>query len=138
MNETTLGTGEREEHLAHEAEEDMLHTEHMREEDELHREHIQEEEALHEAHEHEEDEAHEREEEREHHTLVRITVDETTVEVERGTYTVAALKGFGNVAQGYNLLREIDGKLALLADDASVAIEGSEVFISRVKSGGSA
>ena len=130
MNESTLGTGEREEHLAHEAEEDMLHTEHMREEEELHREHVQEEEALH--------EAHEREEEREHHSLVRVTVDDTTVEVERGTYTVAAIKGFGNVAQGYNLLREIDGKLVLLADDASVAIEACEVFISRVKSGGSA
>ena len=136
------------EHHDHQQEERELHEEHEREEAVLHQAHEQieaelhkAEEKLHQAHVREEEvlhQAHEREEENDGHCeLVQITIDSTSVEVERGIYTVARIKDLGGVPQAYNLLEERSGQLVLLADDASVAIKGCEVFHSRVKSGGS-
>lgn len=138
---------ENDEHCEHQREEQALHEAHVREEEmldeanerveaelhraeeEQHQRHVREEEELH--------TAHEREEQESHTDLVKININDVTVEVQRGIYSVAAIKTLGNVAQGYNLLKEVDGKLMLEADDASVTIKGCEVFVSRVKSGAS-
>lgn len=68
---------------------------------------------------------------------VTITIDDKSVQIERGSYTVEQIKEFGKVDLAYNLLKEVNGKLVPIPDNASVGIQGGEIFHSRVKSGGS-
>ena len=69
--------------------------------------------------------------------LLIITVDNTDREIERGKYVVSDLKAKVGVAENYDLDQLIHGKFETLADTAEVKINGKEIFVSHVRTGGS-
>lgn len=68
---------------------------------------------------------------------VIIYVNNTEVHLHRGRYDVATLKRLSSVPLADDLDELVDNKLKPIPDDATVQIEGCEVFISHVKDGGS-
>lgn len=67
--------------------------------------------------------------------VVTIFVDGNPVELHRGVTSVAEIKQLAGLRDGYQLSQDIDGNLTLLADNASVDIQGCEVFESTPPSG---
>lgn len=68
---------------------------------------------------------------------VKIEVDNHPEHVAPGTYVVSEFKALIGVPTDKDLDQVIDGNLTTLADDASVTIQGNEVFFSHVRHGGS-
>jgi hypothetical protein len=69
---------------------------------------------------------------------VQITINGVSRVIHRGRRTVIEIKTIGEVPSADELEQLIDGKLTPLADDGAVTIKGGEVFMSHVRSGGSA
>lgn len=69
--------------------------------------------------------------------LVTITVDNKELEIEKGKYIVADLKAKVGVPENYDLDQLIHGKFETLPDTAEVKINGKEIFVSHVRTGGS-
>jgi hypothetical protein len=68
--------------------------------------------------------------------LVVVIVDGHRHEVKAGRYVVAEFKRLTSVPAAKELDEVVDGKLTPLADDATIKIEGHEVFISHERTGG--
>ena len=68
---------------------------------------------------------------------VTIYVDNKEVHLHRGPYDVATLKKLSGVPLADDLDELVHNKLKPIPDNATVHIEGCEVFISHVKDGGS-
>jgi predicted nucleic acid-binding Zn-ribbon protein len=81
----------------------------------------------HESHEHE----------HKHHDMVKITINGTDYEIQRGRHTVLELKTLAHIATADKLNQIIGGKLIPLPNDGIVDINGGEIFASNVPSGGS-
>jgi ATP-dependent phosphoenolpyruvate carboxykinase len=69
--------------------------------------------------------------------LVTVTVDDNDIEIERGKYIVSDFKSKVRVPADYDLDQLIKGKFETLADTAEVKINGKEIFVSHVRTGGS-
>jgi hypothetical protein len=69
--------------------------------------------------------------------MVTVTVDDNEVEVERGKYIVSDFKTKVDVPADYDLDQLIHGKFETLADSSEVKINGKEIFVSHVRTGGS-
>lgn len=69
--------------------------------------------------------------------LVTITVDNKEIKIEKGKYIVSVLKAKVNVPENYDLDQLIHGKFETLPDSAEVKINGKEIFVSHVRTGGS-
>ncbi len=69
--------------------------------------------------------------------LVTVTVDDNEKEVERGKYIVSDFKSRVGVPADYDLDQLIKGKFETLPDTAEVKINGKEIFVSHVRTGGS-
>jgi hypothetical protein len=69
---------------------------------------------------------------------VHITINGVSKLIHRGRRTVVVIKTLGDVPLADELEQLIDGKLTPLPDDGAVTIKGGEVFMSHVRSGGSA
>jgi hypothetical protein len=69
---------------------------------------------------------------------VHITINSVSKLIHRGRRTVVEIKTLGGVPLADELEQLVDGKLTPLPDDGSVTIKGGEVFVSHVRSGGSA
>lgn len=69
---------------------------------------------------------------------VKITINTAVKTIHRGHQTVVEIKKLGDVPSADELEQLIDGKLKPLPDDGAVTIKGGEVFMSHVRSGGSA
>jgi hypothetical protein len=68
---------------------------------------------------------------------VEITVDHKPHHVFPGSYVVSTFKEIIHVPNAKVLEQVVTGELKLLADDATIEIKASEVFISHVRTGGS-
>ena len=68
--------------------------------------------------------------------LVVVLVDGQRHEVPRGTYVVSNFKRLVGVPAAKELDEVVDGKLVPLADEATIKIEGHEVFVSHERTGG--
>ncbi|HYX10011.1 MAG TPA: hypothetical protein VE912_25010 [Bacteroidales bacterium] len=64
---------------------------------------------------------------------VTITINGETISISKGVHKVTELKSLGNIAQADDLEELKNGKLHLLADNASTNIKGDEVFVSHPK-----
>jgi hypothetical protein len=69
--------------------------------------------------------------------MVTIIINSVEREIHRGRQPVSEIKRIGEVPQADQLEQVIDGKLVLLADDASVTIKGGEEFVSHPRDSGS-
>ena len=69
--------------------------------------------------------------------LVTVTVDGNEIEVERGKYIVSDFKAKVGVSADYDLDQLIHGKFETLADTSEMKINGKEIFVSHVRTGGS-
>lgn len=69
---------------------------------------------------------------------VHITINGTSKLIHRGRRTVVEIKTLGGVPLADELEQLIAGKLTPLPDAGAVTIKGGEVFVSHVRSGGSA
>jgi hypothetical protein len=69
---------------------------------------------------------------------VHITINGESKPIHRGRRAVVEIKTLGGVPLADELEQLIDGKLKPLPDDCAVTIKGAEVFMSHVRSGGSA
>ena len=69
---------------------------------------------------------------------VKIQINGVSKLIHRGRRTVVEIKKLGDVPLADELEQLIDGKLTPLPDDGAVTIKGGEVFVSHVRSGGSA
>lgn len=69
--------------------------------------------------------------------MVIVTVDDKEVEVEHGRYVVSDFKTKVGVPIDYDLDQLIHGKFETLADSSEVKINGKEIFVSHVRTGGS-
>jgi hypothetical protein len=70
-------------------------------------------------------------------STVTIHVNNNAVYLHRGRYDVATIKKLSGVPLADDLDELIGNKLKPIPDDATVHIEGCEVFISHPKDGGS-
>jgi hypothetical protein len=70
--------------------------------------------------------------------IVTITINGVAKSIHRGRQTVVEIKNVGGVPLADELEQLIDGNLTTLPDDGSVVIKGQEVFMSHVRTGGSA
>jgi hypothetical protein len=68
---------------------------------------------------------------------VTIHVNNKAVYLHRGHYDVATVKRLSSVPLADDLDELVHNKLKPIPDDATLHIEGCEVFISHVKDGGS-
>jgi hypothetical protein len=68
---------------------------------------------------------------------VTVTVDDNDIEVERGKYIVSEFKSKVGVPADYDLDQLIHGKFETLIDTDEVKINGKEIFVSHVRTGGS-
>jgi ATP-dependent phosphoenolpyruvate carboxykinase len=68
---------------------------------------------------------------------VTVTVDDNEIQVERGKYIVSDFKSKVGVPADYDLDQLVKGKFETLADTAEVKINGKEIFVSHVRTGGS-
>lgn len=68
--------------------------------------------------------------------IVQVYIDGQKVDVARGIVPVSQIKNLGGIADGYQLAQDVDGRLVPLASDASIDIQGCEVFESRPPAGG--
>ncbi len=68
---------------------------------------------------------------------VKVEVDNHPKHVAPGTYVVSAFKELVDVPADKDLDQVINGTLTTLDDNASITIEGGEVFFSHVRRGGS-
>jgi len=68
---------------------------------------------------------------------VHITINGESRLIHRGRQTVVEIKQAGDVPLADELEQVVDGKLTPLADDGAVTINGGEIFMSHVRSGGS-
>lgn len=69
---------------------------------------------------------------------VQVTVDNVKHEVHRGDYIVSEFKKLVGVDPAKELDQILNGELKPLNDDARIVIKGGEVFVSHVRTGGSA
>jgi hypothetical protein len=69
---------------------------------------------------------------------VQVTVDNVKHEVQRGDYVVSEFKKLVGVDPARELDEIIKGELKPLDDNARIVIKGGEVFVSHVRTGGSA
>lgn len=70
-------------------------------------------------------------------SIVTITVDNKEKKVRKGKYLVSNLKAKVGVPENYDLDQLIHGKFVTLADTDEVKINGKEIFVSHVRTGGS-
>jgi hypothetical protein len=68
---------------------------------------------------------------------VTIFVNNTPIHLHRGRYDVATLKQLSGVPLADDLDELVGNKLNHVPDNATIHIEGCEVFVSHVKDGGS-
>lgn len=69
---------------------------------------------------------------------VQVTVDNVKHEVNRGDYVVSEFKKLVGVDPAKELDQIVNGELKPLEDNARIVIKGGEVFVSHVRTGGSA
>jgi hypothetical protein len=69
---------------------------------------------------------------------VQVTVDNVKHEVHRGDYLVSEFKRLVGVDPARELDEIVNGELKPLDDNAHIVIKGGEVFVSHVRTGGSA